>query len=259
MAQSLRFPGSPTIRVNGHDVEPQSESTAAFGLMCRLYSDGSGAPSQQRLRAAIEKARRCGSVMAGWKTTGASLGAVVTSLLTLGCCLPLPFLGAAGIAGASVFLASATTVALGSFRSSFSEQVSFRSIAGCVAGRVRARLQSCALVWRLSLWFFFFSFLKSLPAYLQIFRADNDEATPKHSDHRRCGRRATGFRLALLRRRKSSGRTAATGITHIKQLRPIADSVQQRFWRRSYRPTALANVTDLSAGVFRSRRSAKAE
>jgi hypothetical protein len=45
--------------------------------------------------------------MSGWKTSGASAGAVLTSLLTLGCCLPLPFLGAAGIAGASVFLASA--------------------------------------------------------------------------------------------------------------------------------------------------------
>jgi hypothetical protein len=56
MAQSLKFPGSPTIRINGQDVEPQSEKAAAFGLMCRLYSDGSGAPSQQKLRAAIEKA-----------------------------------------------------------------------------------------------------------------------------------------------------------------------------------------------------------
>jgi hypothetical protein len=45
--------------------------------------------------------------MASWKTTGASLGAMVSSLLTLGCCLPLPFLGAAGIAGASVLLAGA--------------------------------------------------------------------------------------------------------------------------------------------------------
>jgi protein-disulfide isomerase len=56
MAQSLRFPGSPTIRVNGHDVEPQNGQTTSFGLMCRLYSDRSGAPSQQSLRAAIEKA-----------------------------------------------------------------------------------------------------------------------------------------------------------------------------------------------------------
>lgn len=51
--------------------------------------------------------------MVGWKTTGASLGAVVTSLLTLGCCLPIPFLGAAGIAGASVFLTSARPWLLG--------------------------------------------------------------------------------------------------------------------------------------------------
>jgi hypothetical protein len=60
MAQLLKFPGSPTIRVNGQDVEPQSEKTTAFGLMCRLYSDGSGAPSEDRLRAAIEKARGLG-------------------------------------------------------------------------------------------------------------------------------------------------------------------------------------------------------
>jgi type IV secretory pathway TrbL component len=45
--------------------------------------------------------------MDSWKTTGASVGAILSSLLTLSCCLPLPFLGAAGVAGASVFLASA--------------------------------------------------------------------------------------------------------------------------------------------------------
>ena len=61
MARSLKFPGSPTIRVNGHDVEPQNEQTASFGLMCRLYSDGRGVPSQQNLRVAIEKARRSGA------------------------------------------------------------------------------------------------------------------------------------------------------------------------------------------------------
>lgn len=58
MAQSLRFPGSPTIRINGQDVEPRDEAT--FGLMCRLYSDGSGVPPQQKLRAAIEKASGVG-------------------------------------------------------------------------------------------------------------------------------------------------------------------------------------------------------
>jgi hypothetical protein len=60
MAQSLKFPGSPTIRINGQDVEPQSEQITSFGLMCRLYSDGSGAPSQPGLRAAIQRARDLG-------------------------------------------------------------------------------------------------------------------------------------------------------------------------------------------------------
>jgi hypothetical protein len=34
----------------------------------------------------------------------ASLGAIVSSLATMGCCLPLGFAGALGAAGASVFL-----------------------------------------------------------------------------------------------------------------------------------------------------------
>lgn len=45
--------------------------------------------------------------MADWKTSGVSAGAILASLLTLGCCLPLPFLGAAGLAGAFVFVAGA--------------------------------------------------------------------------------------------------------------------------------------------------------
>jgi hypothetical protein len=31
-AQSLRFPGSPTIRVNGRDVDPGEEAHCAYGL-----------------------------------------------------------------------------------------------------------------------------------------------------------------------------------------------------------------------------------
>ncbi len=57
MAHSLKFPGSPTIRINGHDIAPQDGETASFGLMCRLYADGDGAPSHQILRDAIQRAR----------------------------------------------------------------------------------------------------------------------------------------------------------------------------------------------------------
>jgi predicted phage tail protein len=42
----------------------------------------------------------------------ASLGAIVSSLATMGCCLPLGFAGALGAAGASAFLQSALEQAL---------------------------------------------------------------------------------------------------------------------------------------------------
>jgi NAD(P)-dependent dehydrogenase (short-subunit alcohol dehydrogenase family) len=35
-AEALLFPGSPTVRVNGEDVEPQQ--TSAPSLACRLYA-----------------------------------------------------------------------------------------------------------------------------------------------------------------------------------------------------------------------------
>jgi len=54
-ARSLHFPGSPTVRVNGVDVEPSGQS--AFGLACRLYADGTGLPPEQALRRAISAAR----------------------------------------------------------------------------------------------------------------------------------------------------------------------------------------------------------
>src|ERR1700739_2005600 len=57
MAHSLEFPGSPTIRIHGAALTPQEGETASFGLMCRLYADGDGAPSHQILRDAIRRAR----------------------------------------------------------------------------------------------------------------------------------------------------------------------------------------------------------
>lgn len=54
-AQSLAFPGSPTVRVNGNDIEPNR--TVALGLACRLYENGTGVPSEQIVRAAISEAK----------------------------------------------------------------------------------------------------------------------------------------------------------------------------------------------------------
>jgi len=55
-AQAFRFPGSPTIRVNGNDVEPEPRAT--FGLACRLYENGKGVPSEGAIRRAVVAARQ---------------------------------------------------------------------------------------------------------------------------------------------------------------------------------------------------------
>ena len=55
-ARALRFPGSPSIRVNGGDVEP--ESVSGFGFACRLYRNGLGVPSEAAIRNAVAAARK---------------------------------------------------------------------------------------------------------------------------------------------------------------------------------------------------------
>jgi hypothetical protein len=41
-AQSHRFLGSPTVRVNGRDVEPGADQRDDFGIKCRLYPTPDG-------------------------------------------------------------------------------------------------------------------------------------------------------------------------------------------------------------------------
>jgi hypothetical protein len=57
-AAARGFLGSPTIRVNGLDVEPQARSGGAVGLCCRTYADAAvrdGAPSTELIREAIRQ------------------------------------------------------------------------------------------------------------------------------------------------------------------------------------------------------------
>ena len=55
-AEALLFPGSPTVRVNGKDVE--TKLTASPGLACRLYSNGKGIPPEDLVRSAIMEAKQ---------------------------------------------------------------------------------------------------------------------------------------------------------------------------------------------------------
>jgi hypothetical protein len=53
-AQRTKFLGSPTIRVNGIDIEPTARERRDFGFMCRRYSGG--LPSHELIRAAVRSA-----------------------------------------------------------------------------------------------------------------------------------------------------------------------------------------------------------
>lgn len=59
-AEQERFLGSPTVRIDGADVDRSAAGRTDFGLKCRLYrSEGgaSGLPPDRWLRDAIESAR----------------------------------------------------------------------------------------------------------------------------------------------------------------------------------------------------------
>ena len=58
-AESERFLGSPTVRVDGRDVDPSAADRDDFGLKCRLYrEDGQQArtPPEAWIRAALTSA-----------------------------------------------------------------------------------------------------------------------------------------------------------------------------------------------------------
>ena len=62
-ARATRFLGSPSIRINGVDVEPSARSGGAPDMCCRTYGAGNGpkgAPSIELIRAAIRELAKPG-------------------------------------------------------------------------------------------------------------------------------------------------------------------------------------------------------
>ena len=58
IAQRVGFLGSPSIRVNGLDVEPEARRGHAYGVMCRTYAVNGrreGLPSREMLRRAMRE------------------------------------------------------------------------------------------------------------------------------------------------------------------------------------------------------------
>jgi hypothetical protein len=66
-ARRFRFPGSPTLRVDGVDVGPTDYRFARYAVACRLYKDSgssenapSAAAIRRSLNDAVERSRRAG-------------------------------------------------------------------------------------------------------------------------------------------------------------------------------------------------------
>lgn len=57
-ARRLRFLGSPSIRVDGRDVEPEARSRTDYGFMCRTYPSTEGVasgPSREQIARAMRE------------------------------------------------------------------------------------------------------------------------------------------------------------------------------------------------------------
>jgi copper chaperone CopZ len=55
-AEANAFLGSPSVRINGADIEPSARDAKVFGLTCRTYVNGAtrtGLPSRELISAAI--------------------------------------------------------------------------------------------------------------------------------------------------------------------------------------------------------------
>jgi len=56
-AQQRRFLGSPTVLVNGVDIDPDARQEARYGLSCRVYPGVAGLPPDDMIRAALQSPR----------------------------------------------------------------------------------------------------------------------------------------------------------------------------------------------------------
>src|SRR5258708_12690564 len=55
MAVNIGFLGSPTVRIDGLDIEPSARHRTAFGMMCRTYEGTAAVPPKHLLPNPITK------------------------------------------------------------------------------------------------------------------------------------------------------------------------------------------------------------
>lgn len=60
-AEAYRFLGSPTLRVDGRDIEPGADERTDFGFKCRVYRGAAGlrpTPPDELIVAALDRSVR---------------------------------------------------------------------------------------------------------------------------------------------------------------------------------------------------------
>lgn len=104
----LRFLGSPSIHVDGVDVEHKAHGRTDFGFCCRTYG-GKGLPTREVVSAAIRASNATGEAVAaetgGSNPTGtvwATVGSVVSAIAASACCWVPLLLIAFGVSAAGV-------------------------------------------------------------------------------------------------------------------------------------------------------------
>jgi len=101
-AMRTRFLGSPTVHVNGVDIDPSASDRTDFGMSCRMYGT-SGVPSEAMIVSALRGERRD----PGRPATLATVTSMIAAALSSACCwLPLLFVAAGlSVGGLSIAFA----------------------------------------------------------------------------------------------------------------------------------------------------------
>jgi len=105
-AETLRFLGSPSVRINGSDIELEARNLKSFGMSCRTYLEGtvrSGSPSSDLIGRALDEQ----TTQAGGQTTKSSRSGSIAlfsgglaAILASTCCLGPLVLVTLGVSGA---------------------------------------------------------------------------------------------------------------------------------------------------------------
>jgi copper chaperone CopZ len=151
-AERMRFLGSPTVIVDGVDIEPCARNRTDFGFCCRTYN-GKGIPPRKLFEDALHDRGPAPRKAGLW----AALGAVVSAVIASACCwlplLLLPFgLSAAGASAAFEvfrpgFLLGAAILLGSGFYLTYVRRPACATGGACTVLNPRLRRFSRAMLW----------------------------------------------------------------------------------------------------------------